>query len=460
LIQQAYGSVDPGDAVFYTYDDNGSLIKKIVADKDEADPDTNFSEKTIYTYNLQNRLAEIKVTTDGSNWDVTTYEYNPDGIRIKKDVDGTVTNYLIDSYNHTGYAQTFIEDNGTNTTCYVIGDDVLAQAVNSDDPEYLLYDGHGSTRQLAGSDGVTISDNYSYDAYGVMLGGNPAQGSSPATSLLYAGEQFDTDAQQYYLRARYYDPLNGRFNRVDPYSGNTQDPQSLHKYLYAYLNPVNNIDPTGRFSIVITIAIVVLAVFLIGMPIYHWSLTWGKRNGSCGKDVTAALTRLYSNLEDHYNNRMDEAERNRRCNRMYSGDGWDIYELFFVDSTLAGTDDCEATVKVNGNCYSVYEVNYFLWGAMNKLCGESLFVAKRFAWTWATYEAPWNTFFMNYQGTAGSKTNWTTVGYKNDFGRLKPHKSQFNKCDCASSTVWADDFTYNWGNDPRDRDDRRRRRRR
>jgi len=50
----------------------------------------------------------------------------------------------------------------------------------------------------------------------------------------------------YYLRARYYNPLNGRFNRIDPFSGNTQDPQSLHKYLYCHANPINATDPSGN----------------------------------------------------------------------------------------------------------------------------------------------------------------------------------------------------------------------
>ncbi len=92
----------------------------------------------------------------------------------------------------------------------------------------------------------TACDSYSYDAYGVMLGGNPTATSPAATNYLYTGEQFDEHAQHYYLRARYYNPLNGRFNRMDPYAGSPQDPQSLHKYLYCHNNPVSNIDPTGR----------------------------------------------------------------------------------------------------------------------------------------------------------------------------------------------------------------------
>jgi len=71
--------------------------------------------------------------------------------------------YLVDQYNHTGYAQVFVEDDGTNKTSYIIGDDVLAQAANTNNPEYLLYDGHGSTRQLVQSNGTTITDSYSYE---------------------------------------------------------------------------------------------------------------------------------------------------------------------------------------------------------------------------------------------------------------------------------------------------------
>ncbi len=59
---------------------------------------------------------------------------------------------------------------------------------------------------------------------------------------------FDGIAAQYYLRARWYSTVTGRFNRMDPFAGSNQDPQSLHKYLYAHCNPLNCIDPSGMFS--------------------------------------------------------------------------------------------------------------------------------------------------------------------------------------------------------------------
>jgi uncharacterized protein RhaS with RHS repeats len=53
----------------------------------------------------------------------------------------------------------------------------------------------------------------------------------------------------YYLRARYYNPLTGRFLSRDPNDGKRWDPKTLHKYLYAGGDPVNSKDPSGRGSI-------------------------------------------------------------------------------------------------------------------------------------------------------------------------------------------------------------------
>ncbi len=92
---------------------------------------------------------------------------------------------------------------------------------------------------------VWIVLRFDEDAYGNLL--NMAA-SAAATSLLYSGEFTDPSGQQY-LRARYYDPTTGRFNRLDPFAGNIQDPQSLHKYLYVHGDPIQGIDPSGLVSI-------------------------------------------------------------------------------------------------------------------------------------------------------------------------------------------------------------------
>jgi RHS repeat-associated protein len=95
------------------------------------------------------------------------------------------------------------------------------------------------------------------DAYGNPLNFNPA---TALTTLLYSGEQFDQQIAMQYLRARYYNPATGTFNRLDPFAGNMQDPQSLHKYLYAHGDPIHGIDPTGLATLKVTMAALAVGV--------------------------------------------------------------------------------------------------------------------------------------------------------------------------------------------------------
>ena len=76
------------------------------------------------------------------------------------------------------------------------------------------------------------------------------ESSVGGTDMLYSGEQFDPNLQMQYLRARYYDQNNGRFNRLDDYMGSNSDPRSLHKYAYCDSDPINSWDPTGKFTLV------------------------------------------------------------------------------------------------------------------------------------------------------------------------------------------------------------------
>ncbi len=65
------------------------------------------------------------------------------------------------------------------------------------------------------------------------------------TNLQYSGEWTNTSTGLQYLRARWYDPSAGVFNRLDPYAGDAGDPLSLNKYQYTHADPVSGIDPTG-----------------------------------------------------------------------------------------------------------------------------------------------------------------------------------------------------------------------
>jgi RHS repeat-associated protein len=103
---------------------------------------------------------------------------------------------------------------------------------------------------------AAIAQAYTYSAYGQLLAIHNAAaqlvGTAPAAALtanLYSGEYFNAAINQQYLRARWYDPATGRFNRLDPFAGLLRDPQGLHKYVYCHSSPTASHDPTGLWSL-------------------------------------------------------------------------------------------------------------------------------------------------------------------------------------------------------------------
>lgn len=51
-----------------------------------------------------------------------------------------------------------------------------------------------------------------------------------------------------YLRARYYEPSVGRFITRDTYTGESDEPLSLHLYTYCENDGVNAWDPSGHWE--------------------------------------------------------------------------------------------------------------------------------------------------------------------------------------------------------------------
>jgi len=80
-----------------------------------------------------------------------------------------------------------------------------------------------------------------------VLESDSAQGA-PGNSFMFTGQYFDSEIEEYYLRARQYDPHIGRFTSRDPVEGEFDAPLTLHKYLYCENDPVNLFDPDGASS--------------------------------------------------------------------------------------------------------------------------------------------------------------------------------------------------------------------
>jgi len=196
--------------------------------------DTTHSGANSFSYDSENHLMAM-------NAGAVTLVYDGDGNRVAKTVGSVTTRYLVDDVNPTGLPQVVDElVGGAVTRQYTYGLDRISEnqfVSGAWTPSFYGVDGGGSVRQLTNSSG-TVTDSYEYDAFGNKVN---STGTTP-NNYLYRGEQYDTDLSLYYLRARYYNPVSGRFLNVDSLAGHGQ-----RRYEYAGANPVDGSDPSGNF---------------------------------------------------------------------------------------------------------------------------------------------------------------------------------------------------------------------
>jgi RHS repeat-associated protein len=110
---------------------------------------------------------------------------------------------------------------------------------------FYLSDRLGSVRETVDTTGA-VKAYLTYNPFGETL-----ENSGPflmVTSFRFAGQYYDTETGQYYLRARQYDPYIGRFTTRDLIDGKFEEPMTLHKYLYCGNDPINKVDLMGRWS--------------------------------------------------------------------------------------------------------------------------------------------------------------------------------------------------------------------
>ena len=101
---------------------------------------------------------------------------------------------------------------------------------------HYVCDEGGSTSHILDETGKVLNQ-YEYDAFGNLI---KAQ-EEVNNRFLYVGQQYDAVTMQYYLRARYYNPVVARFTQEDTYRGD-----GLNLYAYCQNNPVGYYDPSGH----------------------------------------------------------------------------------------------------------------------------------------------------------------------------------------------------------------------
>ncbi|MES2417943.1 MAG: RHS repeat-associated core domain-containing protein [Bacteroidota bacterium] len=224
---------DAGGTATYSYSGNrlsgisgGGLTTGAYAYDANGNATTDGRNGVSLTYNFLN----LPVTATKSGLSVA-YSYDASGKKLSKTSNGVVTNYA-DGIQYTGTVIDFIQteegraSNTTGTYTY----------------EYNLMDHLGNVRYSFDKNAGLLRQLQADDYYGFGLRKVAVTGTN---KYLYNSKELQTELGQYDYGARFYDPVIGRWNVIDPLAelGRRWSP-----YAYAFNNPIYFVDPDGMWG--------------------------------------------------------------------------------------------------------------------------------------------------------------------------------------------------------------------
>ena len=198
----------------FTYDDAGNLLR---------------DDRASYTYDAFNRQTKAEMF-DGN---IQINRYDPEGLRYEMEENGRLVQFIFRD------KEVIAEESEAGTVRYIRTHELLASDAESARTYYhYASDELGSITHV--TEGEEVLNRYGYDAWGDIV----AKEEAVENRFCFAGEQYDSVSQQYYLRARFYNPVIGRFTQEDTYRGD-----GLNLYAYCRNKPVYYVDPSGHFCL-------------------------------------------------------------------------------------------------------------------------------------------------------------------------------------------------------------------
>ena len=214
---QLIAEESPADRKQFSYDRQGGIIEE-----------KNAAGIRLFSYNSRHQQTRVETET-GS---VQENRYDAEGLRFELLENGRRTSFVY----HDGE---LLQEEGREEqkTSYHLGAGMEAFR-RGQELSYYHRDEQLSTVFV--TDGHrNVQNSYQYDAFGMSLGTTEKLNNR----IRYTGQQYDDVTGQYYLRARYYNPVAGRFMQEDVYQGD-----GLNLYAYCGNNPVVYYDPSGYYT--------------------------------------------------------------------------------------------------------------------------------------------------------------------------------------------------------------------
>ena len=197
----------------YEYDNAGNLLK---------------DDKAQYTYDAFNRNTKVETF----NGNIQINRYDAEGLRHEMEENGKLVSFI-----YRG-DEVIAEESQEDKIRYIRTSVLLASDAESARTYYhYASDEMGSVTHVVDSENEETLNYYEYDAWGNLT----AREEKVHNRFKFNGQQYDPISEQYYLRARYYNPVIGRFTQEDSYNVD-----GLNLYAYCRNNPVSYVDPSGN----------------------------------------------------------------------------------------------------------------------------------------------------------------------------------------------------------------------
>ena len=194
------------------------------------------NDKARYSYDAFNRTTKVE-TFDGN---IQLNRYDAEGLRYEMEENGNLVQFIFNQER-----EVVTEEDSTGITRLIRATELIARSTDTVRTYYhYASDEMGSTTHIVDEAGA-VQNWYEYDAWGNIT----AKQEAIPNRYTYYGQQLDPITQQYYLRARFYNPVIGRFTQEDTYRGD-----GLNLYAYCANNPVYYVDPTGNYSDCVKVA--------------------------------------------------------------------------------------------------------------------------------------------------------------------------------------------------------------
>jgi len=224
-----------GRKLDYAYDDLGRQTeRRFTADK-----------KWLQYWDGEGQLKKVELMEGAEIHRRVTFKYDPFGRRVEKKTayspDATpetvVTTYVYDREDII-YTETDVEG-VVSKTHYIHGPGIGEPLAMVRDGAAYYYHADGLGNIVAITDAnMQVVQRYSYESFGRVK----ASDRSFKNIYTYTGREWDSEIGLHYYRARYYDPMGGRFISKDPIGFSGGD---VNLYGYVGNSPVVWVDPYG-----------------------------------------------------------------------------------------------------------------------------------------------------------------------------------------------------------------------